>query len=311
MLSRRNVRIKVMQLLFALNRDEELNFEDANSKYWAGIDNTYKLYIFCLYNLLEISKFSNIDSEKRKSKHLPSEDDKNFLPKLCDNDVVQSALNNKELTTLFQKEGCAEKSNSDYHEKIYYEFLKEESYKDFLAKDSNPDDAKEILLELFRFCRKSELFNELLEDHFPNWLDDKSVVIGAVKKSIKALPQDTSDFFIGHRPDDETVKEFGEQLLQQTYEGQENFESILKPVLENWDHERLAVLDTLLIDMALSEFIGFKTIPTKVTLNEYVEIAKNYSTAKSKEFINGILDKLLKSLQDEGKIVKEGRGLVE
>jgi len=275
MLSRRNVRIKVMQLLFALNRDEELNFEEANSKYWEGIDSTYRLYIFCFYNLLQITKIANHDHEKRKAKHLPSDADKNFLPKLCDNEIISSALNNKSLQAIFKKENCEEKSNKEYHEKIYYEFLKEEGYQNFLSKECSLEELRETLLELFRFCRKSEFFNEMLEDHYPNWLDDKSVVIGAVKKSLKALPEDNPSFFNSHRPDDETVKEFGEALLQATYEGSAGFREILKPILENWDHERLAVLDTILIDMALSEFLSFKTIPTKVTLNEYVEIAKN------------------------------------
>jgi len=215
------------------------------------------------------------------------------------------------LQAAYKKEECKESSNADYHEKIYYQFLKEDAYKKYLGAETTLEADREILLELFRYCRKSELFNEMLEDKFPNWLDDKSVVIGAVKKTLKSLPHDDSQFLKQHKPDEETVKEFGEELLNKTFKGKEQYKEILNPVLENWDHERLAIVDTLLIDMALSEFLHFKTIPTKVTFNEYVEIAKNYSTAKSKEFINGILDKLLKSLDAEGKIVKEGRGLVD
>jgi N utilization substance protein B len=311
MLSRRNVRIKVMQLLFALNRDEKLDFKLAGNKYWEGIDNTYHLYLFCLYNLLETAKIAEQDAIKRKSKHLPTDDDKAFKPTLSDNAIVNFTKENKKLQAIFEKDKCKELSNSEYHEKIYYDFLKEAKYKEYLTKGPSIDEVKEILLELFRYCRKSELFNEMLEDHYPNWLDDKSVVIGAVKKTIKALPDDSSHFLKTHKPDDETVKEFGEELLTVTNKNKESYVEILKPVLENWDHDRLAILDTILIDMALSEFLHFKTIPTKVTLNEYVEIAKNYSTAKSKEFINGILDKLLKSLDKEGKINKEGRGLID
>ncbi len=300
-----------MQLLFALNRDEDLNFKQANLKYWEGIDGTYRLYLFCLYNLLETAKIADIDLQKRKGKHLPSDDDKAFKAILSDNEIVNYTRSNKKLQAAFQKENCKDLCNTDYHEKIYYDFVKDKAYKAFLAGPAKLEDVKEILLELFRNCRKSELFNEMLEDHYPNWLDDKSVVIGAVKKTIKALPQDDSQFLNKHKPDDETVKEFGELLLSKTFNGSEEYKEYLKPILENWDHERLAIVDTILIDMALSEFLHFPTIPTKVTLNEYVEIAKNYSTAKSKEFINGILDKLLKSLDKEGKINKEGRGLIE
>lgn len=300
-----------MQLLFALNRDEDLNFKQANLKYWEGIDGTYRLYLFCLYNLLETAKIADLDLQKRKGKHLPSDDDKAFKAILSDNEIVNYTRTNKKLQAAFQKENCKDLSNADYHEKIYYDFVNDKAYKEFLAGPAKLEDVKEILLELFRNCRKSELFNEMLEDHYPNWLDDKSVVIGAVKKTIKALPQDDSQFLNKHKPDDETVKEFGELLLSKTFNGSEEYKEYLKPILENWDHERLAIVDTLLIDMALSEFLHFPTIPTKVTLNEYVEIAKNYSTAKSKEFINGIMDKLLKRLDKEGKINKEGRGLIE
>ncbi len=311
MLSRRNVRIKVMQLLFALDRDEELTFEIARTKYWEGIDSTFSLFLFCFYNLLETTSVAKQDLEKRRSKHLPSDEDKAFTDKLFSNPIVQGALNNPYLKKAFEKEACVQNGNTEYYEKIYYEFLKEPAYLEYLAKETGVEEARELLLELFRYCRKSEFFNELLEDNYPNWLDDKSVVIGAVKKTIKALPESEGNFFMEQRPDDETVKEFGELLLKTTYDNKDEYRSYIDPVLENWDHERLAILDTLLINMALSEFLHFKTIPTKVTLNEYVEVAKNYSTAKSKEFINGILDKLLEKLKSEGKIVKEGRGLVD
>ena len=299
-----------MQLLFALNRDEELTFAEANKKYWDGIDNTYKVYLFCFYNLIEVTKRAEHDAQKRKSKHLPSDQDKAFAPILFSNKIITSTVNNKKLQAAFQREKCTEKANSDYHQTIYNEFLKEEAYQNFINGDQSDDKVREILLELFRFCRKSELFNEMLEDHYPCWLDDKSVVIGAIKKTLKALPADKEDFFLMFKPDDETVQEFGEKLLQITNKKSEEFKTDLKPILENWDHDRLAIVDTILIEMALAEFLDFKTIPTKVTLNEYVEVAKNYSTAKSKEFINGILDKLLKKMDKEGRINKEGRGLV-
>lgn len=311
MLSRRNVRIKVMQLLFALSRDAELKYEEAQAKYWEGIDNTYKLYLFCFYNLTEVARCALKDAEKRKSKHLPSDQDKKFSPKLFENTILRSAYSNEALQKEIKKENCAVKANVEYHEKIYSEFLKEEAYQTYIDKEEELSDTKEILLELFRFCRKSEFFNEMLEDHYPCWLDDKSVVIGAIKKTIKALPTDKALFFKEFTPDEETVKLFGEKLLEITHASDAALLAELKPILENWDHDRLAVVDTILIKMAISEFSSFSTIPTKVTINEYIEVSKNYSTAKSKEFINGVLDKILEKMQAEGRIKKEGRGLVE
>ncbi|MCL4105748.1 UNVERIFIED_CONTAM: hypothetical protein GTU68_028625 [Idotea baltica] len=149
-----------------------------------------------------------------------------------------------------------------------------------------------------------------MEDAYAEWVDDKSLIIGAIKKSIKRLPAE-EDFFQTFFPEDETIKEFGQELLELCFEEDEELLEIIKPTLKNWDHERLAVIDMILLKMAIVEFVHFKTIPTKVTLNEYVEIAKLYSTPKSKDFVNGILDKTLTELKEKGKIVKEGRGLVD
>ena len=134
------------------------------------------------------------------------------------------------------------------------------------------------------------------------------MVIGALKKYLKAQPQENG-FFETFYPDDETTKEFGEMLLKETCGNDSSLQEDITPVIKNWDQERVAVLDMILLKMAVTEMIQCKTIPEKVTINEYVEISKKYSTPKSKEFINGVLDKMYKDLEDAGKISKEGRGL--
>ena len=310
MLSRRGVRIKVMQVLFSLNRDDAFTFKEAKKRYWASIEEAFVLYLFNLYCLIQVSKESISDGEKRKSKHLPSDEDKTFTPKIYENDLIQALETNKKLQQQFEQLNFSDKINTDYVKKIYTEFSSNEAYKEYLAKASVKEDHLEVLLELFRVCRKHEFFIELMDDHFTNWLDDKSVVIGTVKKTLKELPEVEATHFKEYYPDDETCKAFGEVLLTDTYKKDEDLLKVIKPALQNWDHERLAVIDMILLKMALVEFLECVTIPTKVTLNEYVEVSKMYSTPKSKDFINGILDKLLKDLEEEGKINKEGRGLV-
>ena len=167
-----------------------------------------------------------------------------------------------------------------------------------------------ILLFLFKYSVTGEIYNELMDDYFLNWWDDKSLVIGAIKKSIKAMPFDGA-YIDAMRPNYETIKEFGESLLLDVINNNEDLLATIEPALNNWDADRVAVIDMIILKMALSELMNFPTIPTKVTLNEFVEIAKLYSTDKSKDFINGILDRLFKKLDKEGKIKKEGRGLVE
>jgi N utilization substance protein B len=171
------------------------------------------------------------------------------------------------------------------------------------------DNAK-ALLDLYRFLAASDLYSDMSEDRYNNWCDDESLVSGAMKKTLKNFPV-SGKFYEEHEPSDATVLEFGEELLRKTCSEDQKLFTDIEPTLKNWDAERVAILDMVMLKMALCELLHFPTIPTKVTLNEYVEISKLYSTDKSKEFINGILDRLMKELLEKGRIVKEGRGLIE
>jgi N utilization substance protein B len=150
----------------------------------------------------------------------------------------------------------------------------------------------------------------MTEDRYNNWADDESLVMGAMKKTLKSMPV-SGPFYQEHEPSDETVREFGAELLMRTAQEDAALLAEIQPTLKNWDADRVAILDMIMLKMALCELLHFPTIPTKVTLNEFVEISKIYSTDKSKEFINGILDRLMKKLLEEGRIVKEGRGLID
>jgi len=312
MLSRRSVRVKVMQFLYAMNRDEDLNASVVLKRYDERVDTSFELLLFNLYILREITRLSIIDKRKRKAKHLPTDLDKIFKAKLFKNEVVQALVNDKYLNGKIDTLGFEDKLDKDYFKKLYTEFSVTEPYADYIRQEEeNRENSVEIMLELFRFCRQSEFYNDGIEDHYSAWIDDKSLVIGATKKILKVLPSDEVDFIKSYYPDDETVNEYGKELLDRTIEEKSSLEEVIKPMLKNWDHERLAVIDTILLNLAACEFLHFDSIPTKVTLNEYVDISKEYSTPKSKEFINGVLDQLLKQLDAEGKIKKKGRGLVQ
>ncbi len=310
MLSRRCVRIKVMQLQYALSRDKDLNLKEAKKRYFNSIEDTFNLYLLNLYALHRICSISLEDESKRKSKHLPTDADKKFTAKFFTNPIIGAIEENKGLNKKFDKLHFENKANKDFCRKMYAEFAKTDDYKAYLKASTSKKDDLEILLELYRFLRKNEYFNEIMEDSYSEWVDDKSLIIGAIKKSLKKLPAE-DDFYNTFFPEDETIKDFGEELLIRGYELDDELLSYIKPTLKNWDHERLAVMDMILLKMAITEMLEFPTIPTKVTLNEYVEIAKLYSTPKSKDFINGILDKILTQLIGEDRIHKEGRGLLD
>ena len=311
MLSRRSVRIKVMQLLYMLNRDEQLAFPDLVKGYNDGIWKAYELYIFHLYLLLKVAQYAEKDAANRAAKHLPTDEDKTFEPRLYSNPCTQSLANHVAFLNIAAKYKANEGIDDDHIRVLYLAFADTPEYHAYLAlsEPTNEDHAK-ILLELYRFLTNHDIFLEMSEDRYNNWPDDESLVVGAVKKTLKAMPV-SGEFYKEFEPSDETVREFGEQLLRRTcQEDQALFEHI-EPTLKNWDADRVAVLDMIMLKMALCELLHFPTIPTKVTLNEFVEISKVYSTDKSKDFINGILDRLMKKLLKEERIVKEGRGLIE
>lgn len=299
-----------MQVLYAQSRDKERPFSKTLAYYQNTIHNSFELYLFNLYQWLEVVKYAQTDSKKRKVKHRPTDQDKSFQPKLFDNDLTATLISNPGLRELFSKHKLKAKGSEDAPRQLYIDFSKTEEYQEYLQQEtSTADDHRKILLALYKQCASNEIFDELMDDHYLSWTDDRSLVVGAVKKTIKALPV-APDFFQEYRPPDEAVKEFGETLLKKVVNDVDQLLEHIEPTLKNWDAERVAVIDMILLKMAVCELINFPTIPTKVTLNEFVEISKLYSTDKSKDFINGILDRLMKKLEKDGKIVKEGRGLL-
>jgi N utilization substance protein B len=310
MVSRRSVRVKVMQLLYAQSRDAELTKAELLRRYDEGIEQSFELLLFTIYLIINITYESVEHEEKKRAKYIQSEDDKAFSAKLYNNSLVQSLAENSDLDDDFHRFKFRQKTDSDFFKKIYLEFSKTDEYVAYIKAEDDIEVHRNALLDLFRFLRKNDYFTDVLEAQYTNWMDDKSLVIGTIKKIIKELPQQ-GKFYEVHFPDKETAQDYGRVLLEQVGDNEPYLLSVIEPSLKNWDADRLAIIDMILLKMAITEFIQFPTIPTKVTLNEYVEVSKQYSTAKSKDFINGILDKLMRTLEAEGKINKEGRGLLD
>ncbi len=310
MVSRRSVRVKVMQLLYAQTRDSELTKSDLLKRYDNGVDQSFELLMFTLYIFLNVTVLAVEDQKKKLAKHIKSEEDQAFTAKLYTNALVQSLAKNVELEDEFIKYKFKERVDTDFFKKMYIEFAKMDEYGVYLKAEDTTEIHLDILLELFRFLRKNEYFSDVLDDNYSNWMDDKSLVVGTMKKMIKDLPVKGS-FYEAYYPDEETARDYGQVLLSEVGKNEAYLLTLIEPTLKNWDIERLAIIDMILLKMALAEFLYFPTIPTKVTLNEYLEVSKQYSTPKSKDFINGILDRLMKALEAEGKINKEGRGLIQ
>ncbi len=311
MLSRRNIRIKIMQVRYAVNRQEDFSDRRAMSMYRDLVDRSFQVYLFNLLIMQRVAEYARQDEARKRSKHLPSDEDKAFTAKMATNRALASLSENQGLRTLYDRYHLGQALDADQVHKLYRAFTKEEEHVAYLAKtDTTPADDIQLLLALYRWLIKQEIFEAMVEDRFPLWDDDRSLVNGAMKKTIKALPA-REEFYEAYRKPVDAVTEFGETLLKYLGENDTALTELIQPTLENWDVERVATIDMILIKMAVAEFTQFPTIPTKVTFNEYVDISKRYSTDKSKEFVNGVLDKLLKQLQAGGMVQKQGRGLIE
>ncbi len=300
-----------MQILYSMSRDPELTVPKALSTFRANINSSYELYLFNLYVLVRVAGFAEEDAKRKLAKLLPSEEDKSFLPILQTNPLIVSLAEHRFLQAYIRTKKFDEIVDQDIPRKLYIANAKADGYKAYARQTEwEEGEHRQALLDLFKTMAGHELYEDLMEDHYPSWIDDRSLILGSIKKTIKALPAN-EDFHEAYRPSDETSKEFGEVLLEKVNTDDQALLDIIEPTLKNWDADRVAVIDMILLKMAICELISFPTIPTKVTLNEFVEISKLYSTDKSKDFINGILDRLLKKLDADGKINKEGRGLVE
>ena len=300
-----------MQLLYAKSRDSQVTLSDLLRRYENYGKRTLELYLLNFHQLIEVAHYSVKDEVNRKAKHVPTDEDKRFDAKLYRNTLLQTFLEGGRYEKAIKKNAIAGRLENDNTALFYRQFLETDNCKKYLLQTENTDDEHRLIIaELYKFLYTSESFFEQMEDFSPSWIDDDTLVISTTKKTIKALPSE-AEFFDDFTDEDYLTLQFGEQLLIKSYNQDESLLEDIKPMLKNWDAERVATIDMILMKMALAELLHFPTIPTKVTINEYVDVSKMYSTDKSKDFVNGILDRMMKKLLEENRIVKEGRGLVQ
>ncbi len=303
--SRRNARIKVMQLLYAAAVDKELADNELIGHYRSRVDQTSDLFLYTLYIFLKVVRQAEIDAEKRKKKLRPSEIDKKFQPHLNNNSIIIGIEENREARDRFEYFSTRMPVDEDIISQIYRRFAKDASYLAYSNLEAPTlEQHREKLLDCYREVKKDQNFKDLQFDNFANYIDDKSLIIGAMKNTIKT-DHSKLDFMEVVQDDSGNPVEFGLELLMATQDVDEDLTKRIEPMLKNWEMERVAVLDSILLQMAGAEMMRFESIPISATMNEYIEIAKLYSSEKSKEFINGVLENLKDELLQENLIVKQ------
>ncbi|MEA1787055.1 transcription antitermination factor NusB [Arenibacter sp. GZD96] len=315
MLTRRHLRVKVMQCIYAktLSKDESIDRQRGFLE--ASIENTYNLYLLMLSLLVEVHAMASEQIQLSAKKYLANASDtypnrkkfieNEFLVMLSQNKSLQYQLAQRKLKNWYL--------NEEYVKIVYKEIVESEMYQKYMKKAKHSfEEDKELVLYLFKeIIAPNDKIYDYLEDDKLTWVDDIPIVNTYLYKLLKKAKPDQKDtYFLPRLLKDEADLEFAGQLLSQTLLHREKWEKEMEGKTPNWDKERIADIDSILLKMAICELLSFSSIPEKVTLNEFVEIAKEYSTPKSSIFINGILDKLVKEYQESGKLKKEGRGLL-
>ena len=312
MLTRRHIRVKVMQSLYAYSQSENDNLNLEEKFLLKSMDEMYDLYLLMLDLFVEIKDHVEDYLEKAQQKHLPSEEDVDPNRKFVNNEVIAALDQNQALTAALETRKLNNWKNDDeYVEILWAQIKKSELFKDYMStRASTFKEDKEFLIGIFKeVIAPNEKLYDYLEDKKITWIDDLPLVNTAIVKMLqKASPGKEQALTRLFKSSED--KEFGIELFRKTLLNDQSLAAEMEGKTPNWDKERIADLDTILLKMAICEFLKFPSIPVKVTINEYLEIAKEYSTPKSSIFINGILDKLSKEYRENGKLNKMGRGLM-
>ncbi len=272
-------------------------------------------YLYLLLSIREVANFVETDAKIKAGKHIKNEKDKNFNTKLLSNVIIQYLNNDKEFELEVKNAGVASLLDDDNIRQLYKKMTDAKEYNEYLTNglEFNVEKDRAIVTFLLdNILLEDENFSTNMDELFTNWMDDAEFVIEAVHEVIqKSKNQLKLHLEKGNLKDKfKELTQFGIDLFNETISNKKEHYKIIEPKLKNWETDRLAIIDVILIRMAVSEFLYFPSIPVKVTINEYLDIAKEYSTPKSKDFINGVLDSLMREMKTNDQLNKTGRGLL-
>lgn len=321
MLNRRHIRIKVLQALYAAIQSDEIDVVIGQRQLMQKLDKIYDLAIYQLSILLEIRNFAEHRTEDAKKKHLPSQQELNPNTRFINNSFLLQLEANIDYQKKADKLPVNWVNESEMIRKIYLSILETEAYQKYMAADEvTYKDDKEFVMTFFEeiIMPHQNLHSYFAEQNL-HWADDYNLaaelvlmIISSYKSSwnenrqLPPLFKDEEKEFSKSQD-----RAFAKDLFKTVLNNRERFDALIIPKIQNWEIDRLATIDRILIQMTLAEVLEMPTIPVKVSLNEYIDLSKYFSTPKSKIFINGILDKLVADLHESGDIKKLGRGLVE
>ena len=314
MLNRRHLRVKVMQTLYAYSLSEDKNIVNFEKSLLKSVEEVDEMYIWTLNLLDEVAEYVLVDVEGIANKWIPSDKDKTFTStKLNSNTFIDSLRQNREYLEKVKRYKVDWNYDPEIVRSIFSQLKDSEAYLEYLnLEDRSISAEKDIIKYIFKkIILKSPDIEQALDERFINWQVDKEVLQAMIAKTFKNFSSEVpaKNKLADLTPSWLEDKDFIIDLLKLTIKYTDEYQDMVAAKTKNWESDRIALVDNLLMRMAISELINFPSIPVKVTINEYIELSKSFSTLKSNTFINGILEKILADLTKEGRIRKAGRGL--
>ena len=313
MISRRLLRIKALTALYAFNRREDDDLARAEKELMFNVGKTYDLYHYLLLLLIDIADIASEKIDQALQKNIPTPEDLNPNRRFIDNMMISQFRNNTELNEHINSGKLSWVNYSHIPRLLYSKMIEWDVYLDYMNSDARnyQTDKKFITRFYIEFISISEDLLACLEEQSIYWNDDMEFVIVMIEKTIKKMKSESAeDTPLMPLFKNEEDKEFVKILFRKAIMNSKKTSELIDNNTTNWEVDRIALMDILVMQLAITEVIEFPEIPVKVTLNEYIEIAKYYCTSKSSTFVNGILDNIVKEIREKGLINKSGRGLL-
>ncbi len=313
MISRRQLRIKALQSLYAYYTTGREDMRRSEKELHFNIEKSFELYHYLLLLMIDVVLYAESRMEIARNKRIPTKEDLNPNTRFIENRLVEQLRNNECLLRFVEQQKLNWANHPELIKDIYKRLLASEEYEVYMSAEENgyAEDKRLLTFIYTHIVFSSELLDSIMEEQSIYWNDDLEFITSMIVKTFKKFKEEDGpdkklmDLYKNVEDSDYVLK-----LYRQTILHREEYVEYIKQNTRNWDLERIASMDILIMQIAIAELVAFPSIPTKVTLNEYLEISKFYSTSKSSIFINGVLDKVVDQLKEEKKILKKGRGLI-
>ena len=312
MISRRLLRIKALKALYAHLKSESDSLMASEKTLVASIDKTYDLYFQMLSLIVEVARYADERQQAAMQKKLPSYEDLNPNRKFVENSVVHLIAESDSVNDYLASHKLSWARYPELIKALYLQLEQSEYYKKYMA--SQERSFREDLALVTDFytneLESSEMLEEVLDEQSILWNDDLGFALIMVTRTLSNMRPSHRDVKVLPKFKSEEDLDFAMELFEKAAVNYDSNLEVIEQFTRNWDIERIAFMDNIIMVTAMAELVSFPSIPVKVTLDEYIEIAKYYSTASSSTFINGVLDKVVTTLTEEGRINKSGRGLI-